>query len=584
MKRFLILISIFLPLLLAAQNQSKIEIDANSLKPLHDKLSSEIQSEPISYDASERLCARLKIYINKLPLKEITSVSLIAADDETTVVKQIIRGDRNYIIADVTSGENRSFVLAHEKYGLSDTIKLNIKSNKVYLLEAKAYIFHTVTINYSPANAIVKIDQTEYTNHKGSISIRLSSGFHNYTISAPDHNEESGILTVEQNLSLSATLIPTYGWINISGENELDKAYVYIDGKYVGRAPLTSNKLPRGVHKIRIVQDMYKEYEAEVTVKDNTRHDFAPTLEPNFANVTIMADVGSSIFINDEYMGITPWKGKLLSGKYTIVAKKSNYHNSSVTKNIEPNLSNQYIILPSAEPILGSVEIKSRPKKANIYIDNKFYSEKSPFKSNIITGTHTLTVSKDGYETYERSFYISEGNTTHLTPNLTKVKKSRYRYFDLEDWDRFNLGITADLAWITYDNVEFGLGVGLLWRMFYYDSWCIPTVGINYMYGFGGSHSLSFPVAFNFNWAKIFGDYIDCSVYSGLGLDPTYLDIFNINNTHNGIEYRYTKGWCCGLTFNVLGMSFRHHDINFYIKSFLNYENSAVGLRYSYMF
>ena len=579
MKRFLILISIFLPLLLAAQNQSKIEIDANSLKPLHDKISSEIQSEPISYDASERLCARLKIYINKLPLKEITSVSLIAADDETTVVKQIIRGDRNYIIADVTAGENRSFVLSHEKYGLSDTIKLNLKSNKVYLLEAKAYIFHTVTINYSPANAIVKIDQTEYTNHKGSISIRLSSGFHKYTISAPDHNEESGILTVEQNLSLSATLIPTYGWINVSGEKELDKAYVYIDGKCVGRAPITSYKLPRGVHKIRIVQDMYKEYEAEVTVKDNTRHDFTPTLEPNFANVTIMADVGSSIFINNEYMGITPWKGKLLSGQYTIVAQKSNYYNSSITKSINPSLTNQYIILPSAKPILGSVEIKSRPRKANICIDNKFCSEKSPFKSNIITGTHTLTVSKDGYKTNERSFYISEGNTTLLNTKLTKVKKSRYRYFDLEDWDRFNLGLTADIAYISYDDNEIGFGVGLLWRLFSCDSWCIPTLGVNYMYGASGTHAVSFPLTVNLNWFRLFGGNLDFSCYSGVGLEATYLDV---SNTYYMKEYGC--GWCCGFIYNILGMSFRHHDVNIYVKGLLGFDSAALGVRYSYMF
>ena len=71
--------------------------------------------------------------------------------------------------------------------------------------------------------------------------------------------------------------------------------------------------------------------------------------------------------------------------------------------------------------MFGSIEIKTKPKKANVYLDNKLIGP-SPIKLNeIAVGTHTIQVKAKGYDPAEKNVAIKEQEKSKVEIKLKKL-------------------------------------------------------------------------------------------------------------------------------------------------------------------
>ena len=267
------------------------------------------------------------------------------------------------------------------------------------------YVAMTVT----PANAEVYIDDMLVESGEGSVSQLLKYGKHTYRVVAPLYETDMGQFTISSQgrTDLQVSLRPAYGQLQITSEPV--GAEVYIDGDYkpAGTTPFTTERLPKGSHKLQFKLASYKPYTENVVIAgDGSIQSKSVTLAPNFAVVSIAVPENAEIFVNEELKGVGSWQGRLNAGLYTVEARKTSHYSSKRSIEVRAG-ENQHITLSAPVPRYGSININTRPMGATVSIDGQLLGESPNIFKNVLIGQHTLTVSKEGYATHSQT--IDEG-------------------------------------------------------------------------------------------------------------------------------------------------------------------------------
>lgn len=246
-----------------------------------------------------------------------------------------------------------------------------------------------------------------------------------------------------------------------------------------------------------------------------------------------------------------------------------------------------------------AVVVRYYTSNVGVYVDG-VYKGTAGSKFYVKPGEHYYIVVKSGSYYYGKKVWISSYGSSEVVdmnsaPRVQSIwesssstSKSSYSgststsgYKKSKSWDSFNLGLFADVAFTAYDYSLFSMGVGLNWRLWKYNSICIPTIGARYMYGFGGSQSVGFPIIVNLNWWRIFSK--KASVYFGIGAEPIYMQNCWITSDEYG-EPIYATGWDCQVVVNLFGVGGRHHDFNLYMNMSPIIGDLSLGCRYTYLF
>ena len=426
--------------------------------------------------------------------------------------------------------------------------RIVIEDNK-YLDYAPELVadFARVTINAGEGSNIYINDK-----HKGESpwSGDLASGTYVFEARKNGHRTTSISKTIEATPSKQSYNIPAptpiLGTVIVKSSPVM--ADIHIDGKSVGKTPL-EQELIIGSHKVTVSKDGYQSQEKAITISEGKTEE---------VNISLSQKKTSS---------------------YSSSYSSSSYGSSSSSSSGSKNCLISY----------------SANSDARVYV-NGSYKGYVGHSYPLNYGDNYVVILSNGYY-YGRTFHISKSSSAVLNMSGAPRVGSIYREYSSSSnssykpsknysssvygtkkkshsgsWDRFNLGVYADMAMITYDDSLFGMGFGVNWRLWKYNSVLIPTIGARYMYGFGGSHAVGFPIILNLNWWKIFDDSV--SVYFGIGVEPAYIDY--------GEEWDiFYSGWNCNFVFNLIGLGWRHHDVNMY----LNYGSSlGLGVRYSYFF
>ena len=286
-------------------------------------------------------------------------------------------------------------------------------------------------LQVTPKNATVVIDGKTYIpNEYGEVSTMLVNGSYSYSVSAKNYHEQKDNFIVNgKKFELEVKLKPAFGWIKVPEQGDLQDASVYIDDENIGTTPITSGKLPSGTHTVRIVKRLYKEHTAQVVVEDNKTTTYAPELIPNFASVTLKSGTANDrfqIFVNDKFVGYSPWTGDLEAGRaYLFESRKAGHRPTklSLTINNEPAKQTYEIKAPTA--ICGLLDVNSTPANANVYVDNVLVG-KTPLIHKVVIGNHTVSIRKEGFEDERQSVTIEEKKPKKINISLKKKVVTTY--------------------------------------------------------------------------------------------------------------------------------------------------------------
>lgn len=337
--------------------------------------------------------------------------------------------DSNYMlsIADVTPGEHR---IKLQQGSLVNEQTVNVNSADISFrinLDPVAARPQYVIFEIEPKWANVVVDGKNHVpDQYGLVTLVLSNGSYNYSVTANDYYTENGTLQVQgSKIEKRIALKPAFGWLSVPNREDLNGANIFVDGKHIGTAPLKSDGIKSGTHNVRVMKTMYKAYEGTVVIKDNEVATFAPKLQPDFADVTIKAGEGCQIYVDNELKGTTTWSGRLSSGSHLLESRKENHRSTAVTKYIEASISTLHFNLADPAPIMGTMNVMSTPGMVDVYVDGKLVG-RTPMMHDLLIGSHTIELRKQGFKDYKQSVRVEENNVVDIVATMAEHKDGTY--------------------------------------------------------------------------------------------------------------------------------------------------------------
>jgi hypothetical protein len=196
-------------------------------------------------------------------------------------------------------------------------------------------------------------------------------------------------------------------------------AEIIMDGVSLeAKTPYTFDQLDPGNHSITLLKQFYNPTTYEFEIDTGESKTINVELEPAFALVTILAPE-AQIFIDEQYMGIGKFTGRLQSGYHTVEAKRHNYYPEKKDIEVLPGVDQTVNI--DFRPISGSLSLITDPPGAEIVINGTIYGYTPKVIRELIIGDYEVSLSLNDYEAVTKNITISEGSNIKLDEKLVAI-------------------------------------------------------------------------------------------------------------------------------------------------------------------
>ena len=336
--------------------------------------------------------------------------------------KGVIGDQGVLVIPDVTTGLHQINVADSSDEA---SMSIEVTRSNVYFsiaLQDSSSLQQFVLFRVDPADATVELDGSVLPVNDGTASKMMRFGTYRYRVYAPRYHPAEGTVTVnstEHRSEVDVILKPAVGVLEITDNQSVNGADVYVDDEYIGKAPLTTSRLSSGSHKIRFVKPMYEPYEQYITIYEGKTLAISPELEADFVTVTLKAVPGSEIWVNGVYKGVDSWTGDLAKGACRFEVRKAGHRTAYLSRDLN-STSPITIDLPAPEPVYGQLVIDSTPAMAIVEISGMNPRETPVIITKMLVGTHEVRIKKDGYQDYVTTVTVSEGKTAEIKASLKK--------------------------------------------------------------------------------------------------------------------------------------------------------------------
>ena len=343
------------------------------------------------------------------------------------VYKGVTDSEYRLYVSDITPGKHK---IKLQQGSLEAEQIVNVSSANIFFpinLDNVSARPQYVVFEVEPKWANVVVDGTNrLLDQYGCVTMMLNNGLYNYSVTANDYHADSGTIQVQgAKVEKRIALKPAFGWLSVPNREDLNGANVFVDEKHIGTAPLKSQNIKSGEHKVRVMKPMYKVYEGVVVIRDNEVATFSPKLEPDYANVTIKAGAGCQIYVDNVLKGTTTWSGRLSSGSHLLESRKENHRSTAVTKYIEASISTLHFNLAEPVPIMGTMNVVSTPVMADVYVDGKLVG-RTPMMHDLLVGSHTIELRKQGFKDYKQGIRVEENNVVDVVATMTEYKEETF--------------------------------------------------------------------------------------------------------------------------------------------------------------
>jgi PEGA domain len=213
-------------------------------------------------------------------------------------------------------------------------------------------------------------------------------------------------------------------------------AEVRSGGRLLGTTPLPkSARLPAGVQKVAITKTGFVGWEGEVTIVPGglatlsvslLEVSAAPAAKPRLSvrdtNPSPNAKAeAATVYIDGTAVGSAPWEGELEPGTHDVVLRGVGFVSEPEKVTLAGSEKKELTLQTSSAP--ASVNITVFENLGTITIDNKLVGEGTA-SITIPPGDHTLKVTREGYEPYEKKLSLRARETFAETVTLHIAAKT----------------------------------------------------------------------------------------------------------------------------------------------------------------
>ena len=226
---------------------------------------------------------------------------------------------------------------------------------------------------------------------------------------------------VMQQTGLPATVQKTYGSVDISTDPK--GANIFIDGVEVGVTPKIIPDLETGTHNLILNYPGYERLQKRIMVEDGKTTPISEYLVPKTGSLSILSEpIGATVYLDDFPKGQTPLDVNELPVKdYMIRLELKDYQmlEGRITVQYAENTTQKYTLVP----LPGKLNLFTSPGGATILVGGKKYTSNSSGIATIdlTVGNYKITVSKDGYESMEKTISVKANDHSTLDINLKRL-------------------------------------------------------------------------------------------------------------------------------------------------------------------
>jgi len=267
----------------------------------------------------------------------------------------------------------------------------------------------TIT-NQNPGTYNIKVSKDGYKDYTGSVSVTANQrSDYSYTLS--------------QN--------PTPGYVTITSSPS--GAYIYMDGAYKGKTPMTISGIAPATHTIELDLSGYYDWKTTVSINPGSNTPISATLSPlpdtpGYIHVA-SSPSGASIYLDGSYRNaVTPATlSNIAVGTHTMTLKLAGYNDYTTSVEVRSSTTS-YVnaqLTPGTTPSsVGVLSIETTPGGANVYVDN-VYSGISPLSGlSVASGSHVVTAKLTGYNDASQTVTVNQGQSTQVSLSLSPVQAS----------------------------------------------------------------------------------------------------------------------------------------------------------------
>ncbi len=327
----------------------------------------------------------------------------------------------------------RFLSIRHPKLGSVNryAIPVRIEGKRTYyarLISGKRYEYveEALTEQYvkffvEPKDALLTFNNEPLPLTDGYGYRRMRFGTYSYTVELADYHSLTGVVTLndaDKAYEEHIRLRPAFGWIEVSGKSA-EGATIYIDNRPIGVAPIKSQNLSSGQHRIKLVKSKYATFEQTVTVEDEKTVQLNPTLQAQFARVLFRADdPQTEIYINNQRRGEGSVSDEFGYGSYLIECRKPSHRTTSRNIEITAAHHNQTITLEAPVPIYGRLSVETNAPNATIFVDGEDMGKAPKLLSSVLIGKRTIVLRQQGYADGSSTVTVEEGKTANVSISL----------------------------------------------------------------------------------------------------------------------------------------------------------------------
>jgi uncharacterized protein (TIGR02145 family) len=407
-------------------------------------------------DQNNEVCALIKVVTKHTGFSfDIGSLGVVASEQKTGEIWVYIpRGAQKITIKHAQLGVLRNYIFpmpiesanVYEMLLTTADVEIVVKEK---IIETQWLV---ITTEPSGANVFINDDYLGKTPYQG----QLPAGDYNYRIENPQYHTQAGKIKItDKKEVLNFNLKANFGNINISSLPEAGMQ-IYLNNQNTGKTtPATLPKINSGKHTVKLLNEWYEPIEKEIEVKDEQTTNAPFTMQAVFANIKIKTNANASIEINGVKRAEGEFNDRLRKGIYSVKLKHEQYYEHEFQLIVEANKNQE--LSYELKPKIGTLEIITTPFDATIFLNNKNYSTSPNTIKNLLIGTYTLKLQKEGFKEVQQKIEISENEITKMETSLEKanVPNNAISKNKQDTGIQYGNGVT-DINGNTYETVIIG--------------------------------------------------------------------------------------------------------------------------------
>ena len=124
----------------------------------------------------------------------------------------------------------------------------------------------------------------------------------------------------------------------------------------------------------------------------------------------------AELYVNNRFVGTGSWTGSCAPALYNVEARLKGHRPGTVSFALQVQ-EERTINVPAPQPVYGDISINSTPDAATVFVDGKEVGT-TPYRSTLLSGSHSIELQKQDFKTYNTTVDIKEGETSQVNATL----------------------------------------------------------------------------------------------------------------------------------------------------------------------